>query len=184
MRKRREVGCGSMFLGCLVFVTAFAVLMVVIDISVRMSRENPGARPEVVQSQYPTGSLKRLGYEVQKGLRSVNTGKVHLSNGNLEITITQNDVPLLDPSEAEFQMEYTNVLRGIHESGFEDFSTVEFMSFVPLYDKYGNKQLLNVSIMTFDKSTLDRINWDNFLHINLTSLASDYSFHEVVNRRE
>ncbi|QGQ21197.1 hypothetical protein F1728_30990 [Gimesia benthica] len=177
-------GCSSMLLGCAgLCVVGLVLVMLLLKLS---SDEEANSKQESgsVENEFPAGTLERLRFEVQQALSSVKAGKVTLENGELKIVITGNDVSRADPTEVDFQIENSRVLKGIHESGFNEFSTVKLISFVPIFDKFGNEKLLNVSTMVFDKTTLDRINWENFRHVDLTSIASDYSFHEVVNRSE
>lgn len=177
-------GCSSMLIGCAgLCVICLVLVMLLLNLS-SDEDSNSNKEAESVETEFPAGTEERLRFEVQQALSSVKAGRVTLANGELKIVITGSDVSRAAPTEVDFQIENTRILKGIHESGFNDFSTVELTSFVPIFDKFGNEKLLNAAIMDFDKSTLDQINWENFLHINLTSIASDFSFHEIVSRSE
>lgn len=177
-------GCGSMLLGCAgLCLVGLVLVMFLLNLSSdedASSKQGPGS----IEEEFPAGTEERLRFEVQQALSSVKAARVTLENGELKIVITGKDASRAAPTEADFQIENTRILKGIHESGFNDFSTIELISFVPILDKFGNEKLLNVSMMVFDRPTLDQINWENFRHVDLTSIAADFTFHEVVNRSE
>jgi hypothetical protein len=183
-REKPGSGCASMLIG---FAGLCVVGLVLVMFLLRLSSdEDANSKKETRSSEieFPAGTEERLRFEVQQALSSVKAGKVTLENGELKIVITGKDVSRVAPTEVDFQIENTRILKGIHESGFNDFSTVELMTLVPIFDKFGKEKLLNVSTMVFSKPTLDQINWENFQHVDLTSIASDYSFHEIVNRSD
>ncbi len=46
------------------------------------------------------------------------------------------------------------------------------MATFPLVDTYGNSNETNVVLVTYDRSNLDKVNWDNFLTDNAYVIAN------------
>lgn len=50
-------------------------------------------------------------------------------------------------------------------------------------DQYGNEKKDNVMKITLNRETLDKINYDNFLHNNLPKVANQYWEHPALSKK-
>ncbi|MEW5871454.1 MAG: tetratricopeptide repeat protein [Chloroflexota bacterium] len=131
----------------------------------------------------PTATLEpreALQAEVEEVLGSGNRGIPRLT----KLTFDDSDNSILvnwaiDDNFTEKLIKYgakldaTKILRTIAESGI-DYSYVILTGSFSMVDKFGNTSEDNVVNLTFYKTTVDRINWDNFLGGDIYSIA-DYA---------
>lgn len=66
----------------------------------------------------------------------------------------------------------TEIVRALHNSGI-DYTYVILSGSFSLVDEFGNKNEANVFNLTFNKSTIEKINWENFLTDNIDNIADD-----------
>lgn len=64
----------------------------------------------------------------------------------------------------------TDILKAIAQSGV-DYTYVILSGSFSMVDKFGNTSESNVVNLTFYKTTVDKINWDNFLSDNIYTIA-------------
>tara|TARA_R100001132_G_scaffold26057_1_gene26999 strand:+ start:634 stop:1188 length:555 start_codon:yes stop_codon:yes gene_type:complete len=184
MAKHKKAGCGTMAIGCLGFVVAGFVLfgLGMQFISDTVSENIKEA--ERLDKEKPLGTPERMKHEVLQSVRTDGTTTIDQNGKELDILIRAKDVPVFGPSESGVQMEYAAILNALHRSGFQDFDTVSITSYAPMYNKLGNEETLQIASAAFDKSTLDSVNWENFIHPNLNSIARDITFHPAVEREQ
>ncbi|UOE93884.1 hypothetical protein [Alkalihalobacillus sp. LMS39] len=73
-------------------------------------------------------------------------------------------------------MDTTNLVQAIHEVAPEGYDVaLEF--YFPSVDAYGNEGTMLIANVSFYEETLDKINWDNFLHGNVPTVADHYWQH-------
>lgn len=70
------------------------------------------------------------------------------------------------------EMDLTNALKSIEHSKVK-FKTVELIATFEMVDQYGNSKEEDVVDLLFNKSTADKINFDNFDFKNLYKIADD-----------
>ncbi len=66
----------------------------------------------------------------------------------------------------------TDILKALAQSG-TDYTYVILSGSFPMADKFGNSDEKNVVNLTFNKETVERINWDDFLSDNIYSIANE-----------
>lgn len=66
----------------------------------------------------------------------------------------------------------TEMLKAIHNSGIDYIYVILSGSF-SMVDKYGNTSEDNVFNLTFNKDTVEKINWDNFRSDNIDNIADE-----------
>jgi hypothetical protein len=66
----------------------------------------------------------------------------------------------------------TSILKEIAMSGI-DYTYVTLSGSFPLVDQFGNTNERNVVNLTFNKKTVDRINWENFISDNIYEIADE-----------
>ncbi len=184
MSKRKKAGCGSMLLGCAGFCVVGFAGLAFFSILFTGSLEHSPQREKQVEKEYPLGTEDRMKHEVSQAVASGESFSISQQKGDLSIILTANEAPLFGLSESRFQIEFTSILKAIHNSGYDDYGYVSIAYYAPLVDKFGNEEQHQVASLGFEKSNLDKVNWDNFLHINLKSIATDYAFHPAVERRQ
>lgn len=64
----------------------------------------------------------------------------------------------------------------------EDIEMITYVSETSFVDKYGNESKDNACIISMDKETYSKINWDNFLTENLKSVATSYYLHPTFKK--
>ncbi|MCC2351993.1 hypothetical protein [Bacillus pacificus] len=64
-----------------------------------------------------------------------------------------------------------------------NISEIAFFYKYPLVDQYGNEKKDNVMKITLNRETLDKINYDNFLHDNLPKVANQYWEHPALSKK-
>ncbi|MEK4742666.1 MULTISPECIES: hypothetical protein [unclassified Bacillus (in: firmicutes)] len=65
----------------------------------------------------------------------------------------------------------------------KNISEIAFFYKYPLVDQYGNEKKDNVMKITLNRETLDKINYDNFLHNNLPKVANQYWEHPALSKK-
>ncbi|MEH0979205.1 hypothetical protein AB1I92_07960 [Bacillus mobilis] len=74
-----------------------------------------------------------------------------------------------------------DMLKGIAQE--KDISEVVFFWKFELEDAYGNKNHENVMKITYNRETIDKINFDNFSFNNIPTTASQYWQHPAVEKK-
>ncbi|MGM7428588.1 hypothetical protein ABRZ22_05050 [Bacillus pacificus] len=65
----------------------------------------------------------------------------------------------------------------------KEISEIAFFYKYPMVDVYGNKKNDTIMKLTFDRTTLDKINFDNFLTDNVPKVAKDYWQHPAIDKK-
>ncbi len=133
--------------------------------------------------ELPLGTLERMKHEVSKSIATDGTVSIKQYDTLINILIMLKDAPASDLTEEEFQVEYTAILKAIHNSEFQDFKMLMITSEAPFINKSGNTKPDIVAFAAFEKPTLDKVNWENFIHTNLGELTFTYEFHPIVERK-
>jgi len=66
----------------------------------------------------------------------------------------------------------TDILKALAQSGI-DYTYVILSGSFPMVDEFGNSDEKNVVNLTFNKETVGRINWENFLSDNIYNIADE-----------
>lgn len=64
----------------------------------------------------------------------------------------------------------------------KNISEISFFYKYPLVDQYGNEKKDNVMKITLNRETLDKINYDNFIHNNLPKIVNQYWEHPALSK--
>ncbi|WP_257205865.1 hypothetical protein [Bacillus sp. AFS051223] len=65
----------------------------------------------------------------------------------------------------------------------KDISEVVFFWKFQLEDAYGNKKQENVMKVTYNRETIDKINFDNFSFKNIPTTADQYWQHPAIDKK-
>ena len=79
------------------------------------------------------------------------------------------------------QGDIADMLRLVSQSGLlPDYQFVTISGKFPLVDKFGNTSNNIVITTAYNRSTIDKINWDNFLYTNILDIADDIYIHPTL----
>lgn len=102
-------------------------------------------------------------------------------NGRIEVDWAINDNLTENLVQAGAQLEATNILRAVAESGY-DYEFLLLRGTFPLVDQLGNVEESKVVELFFERATVDQINFDNFIHSNVYDIADSAQIHPVFVR--
>lgn len=74
------------------------------------------------------------------------------------------------------KMDAVRILKALADSQI-DYTYITLSGTFSLVDQFGNSEEKNVVYLVFNKSTVDRINWDNFLTDNIYKIADQANIH-------
>ena len=74
------------------------------------------------------------------------------------------------------QIDITAMLKAIHAAGY-DYDHVRFVGTFSMVDKFGNAEEMTVVKAVYLKTTVDRINWDNFVFYDIYDIADSSNIH-------
>ena len=101
------------------------------------------------------------------------------AGNNLHITFTINENLTEGLIKTSAKIDVTKILKTV-DSWEYDFDELVIFGSMSLVDKFGNAEEENVLKVTYRSGTVDRINWDNFLHNNVYAIADNFWLHPVM----
>ena len=101
------------------------------------------------------------------------------AGNNLLITFTINENLTEALIKTSAKIDITKILKTVDSSEY-DFDELVIFGSMSLVDKFGNTEEENVLKATYRSSTVDRINWDNFPHVNVYLIADNFWLHPVM----
>lgn len=102
-------------------------------------------------------------------------------NGRIEVDWAINDNLSEDLTRAGAQMDATEIVRAIAESGY-DYEFILLRGTFPLVDQLGNVEETKVVELFFGRELVEQINFDNFLHRNIYDIADSSQIHPAFVR--
>jgi hypothetical protein len=90
--------------------------------------------------------------------------------GDITITWAINDNAFQNSTKADAQIDATNILKVLENSNTR-FIYVILIGNVSMQDKYGNVAKIRAMSLGFNKSKLDKINWEDFQPSDIYNLA-------------
>lgn len=178
-----------MAVGCLVFtVIGFYLMFKGADTAIKTvdnyQNEQKSAE-EKLDKEMPKGTVERLKHNVKEALGESNRGKqryeLTINEGDIDVYVFANDN--LTPSlvKSQIKSDIFDTLESIHESQY-DFEDVEFTISAALVDKFGNTNETPVVEAKYSRSTVDRINWENFIFTDILDVADSKTINPAFNR--
>jgi hypothetical protein len=155
--------------------------------------ETPGPTNTPGPTDTPTAAplpIDQLRLEIEKALGDGNREIPRLTEFNwsesdktLIIQWALNDNLSQDLIMVGVQTDITDMLKVISTSGLlPEFQFVTFVGTFPLVDKFGNVTEDRVVTANYNKSTVDKINWDNFLYTNIFDIAELSFIHPAMTQ--
>jgi hypothetical protein len=90
--------------------------------------------------------------------------------GDITVTWAINDNAFQNSTKADAQIDVTNILKVLENSNTH-FIYVNLIGNVSMQDKYGNAAEIQAMSLGFNKSKLDKINWEDFQPSDIYDLA-------------
>lgn len=167
------------------------------EIDLRKQREQTQARQIVAKSKkialhekphkpttistHQSGTVEKLQYEVKRVLGSSNRGiariyKIEETSENIKIVFTINDNLTNGMIKTSSKIDIRDILKAVQSSGY-DYSEVVIFGTFPLVDKYGNSEESTVLKVSYTPTTVNKINWQNFLYDNVYEIADSAWLH-------
>ncbi len=131
----------------------------------------------------PTATLSQLEYlcrGISRELGSSNRQMLRISgctleNGELAVRWTINDNLSEDLIRRGAMMDVENIIRFAHDLGL-DYATIHVQGTYSMVDAYGNTNEDLVVDLIYNRDTVDKINWPNFLTDNIYTIADQVIF--------
>ncbi|MBM7644061.1 hypothetical protein JOD45_000252 [Scopulibacillus daqui] len=143
------------------------------------------AREERIQKEYEENSFKdEISESVHKGFGNKNS--FNKKDSIIEINYNDNNNFLLIKVFGKDNLSKNMIKKGMWMSisktlkDLKDntkFDKIAFNIVFPMQDQYGNASNNIVMKATFDRDTLDKINWENFMFENIPNVANEYWEH-------
>ncbi len=97
-------------------------------------------------------------------------------DGRIEVDWAINDAFSENLTQGSAQLDATNILRAISESGYP-YDFVLMRGTFPLVDQFGNTEEQKVVELFFEQATADQINFDGFDYRNVYDIADSAQIH-------
>lgn len=107
--------------------------------------------------------------------------RIEVSNNELNIEYILSENLTTNMTRRGLMMDSEELIKSLTSSLPTEITVVNFSSSLHLIDQYGNTELTKVGLVTFNKSTWEKINWDNFLTDNIPTVADYYWVHPALN---
>lgn len=120
------------------------------------------------------GALKALGHETEIRKIELNEGEVwidYIASDNLSTNLTRRGI-LSDT--VDLVKELSSIIS-------QNITGIVVEPHLTLVDQYGKESLSKVAMITINRETWEKINWDNFLTDNLPDIADTYWQHPAMN---
>lgn len=179
-RPKQKPGKGEFLL--LTLGILFVVLLVLMLVEFDAVSRTVARVPEI-------GTEERMKYEVSQVIKPDQSVWAYTQKANMDLLVIffAKDAPFFDLTEEQFQIECKDILKAIYRSGFKNYYHVSIIYKaplvdeynVPLRDEYGNEQDQSIAIAGFMESALDKVKYEDLLHVDLETIAESYTFHPV-----
>jgi len=163
---RKQAGCLNMTLGCLGFVF-LGGLMLAGSIGF-VSQSNQKSQQQLNQT-LPLGTFERLKHDLK------HEGNLSQTGSTLVLTFTAGEFM----TTSSIQHTVTNSLRTIKASGY-DYTGARFSATATLADKFGNQRTAEIASLQYERDTVDRINFKNFVAWDVFDIADYKRLHPVI----
>ncbi len=173
----------------------FGILIIFLFVSLACSSSTPTQVPAINQAANPVPTeiptnppppsstldpLAELKQLVADALGTSNRDAQRLSDfsfdpstSEISVTFAANDNLTENMIKRGIQMDIVEILKTIYQSKTSiPYNSIFIMATFPLVDTYGNTNETNVVLATYDRSNLDKVNWDNFLTDNAYVIAN------------
>ncbi|MCM3223322.1 hypothetical protein M3644_26590 [Bacillus cereus] len=150
-------------------------------------------KEEQKKAKEPSGDESTLEGKIDSSIKKVmNTEKITSIeiNENSGMESPNNKVVLLKLKASDglspkmirgsIFMDTTSILKTVSKE--KEISRITIFWSLPLSDSYGNSSDDNVMTITFNRLTIDKINFDSFVYGNIPKIADDYWEHPVFKK--
>lgn len=147
----------------------------------------PTAPPQPTSTLPPVDELeKRIAESLGTGNRSIPRLTTYFWDETTQTLFVQfsiNDDILESFIVTGIQTDITDILETVDQSELiPNYTNVTIVGTFVLVDKFGNEKEDIVITVSYDRSTVDRINWDNFLYTNILGIADETFIHPALQQ--
>lgn len=143
--------------------------------------------PTAIPTQ-PRTPIDELKFQIEQALGDGNRDISRLTEFNwsetdqsLIIVFAINDNFTSDLIMVGMQTDVTDMLKVISEGGFlPEYQFVTFVGTFPLRDNFGNVSEERVLTVSYNKTTVNKINWQNFLYTDVFDIADAFNIHPAM----
>lgn len=169
-RRRQQAGCLNVSLGCLFF-TVISIGSVAVFVN--NQRADNQKQMQQLNAQKPVGTLERLQHDLGPKRQA------DIRGDSIFLTLHPSQGFSSAGTLREIERDITTSLRTIDESGIP-FETVEVSAVTSLVDQLGNTRDDTTVYASYDKATIDQINWQNFYPHNVLDIADNKRIHPAL----
>ncbi len=119
------------------------------------------------------GALKVLGHETE-------IRKIKIDNGELWIDYVASENLTKNLTRRRIWIDTKDLVRELSTIVDPNINAIISESHLVLVDQYGKESLSRVALITINRETWEKINWDNFLTDNLPDVADGYWLHPAL----
>lgn len=167
--------------GCLVLIVGVAFAMPYIKgcvdsgfEAVERQQEQAAIAEKQLDVEKPKGTEERLRHDIAEALGTSNRNReratIDVAGGRITVLVAFNDNLTEGMIQSGMQIDIADTLKAVSQSGY-NFSDIIIRGTFPLVDKFGNSRETEVLQAEYSKSTVSRINWNNFLFDNVFDIA-------------
>lgn len=178
MSGKNQKGSGGCCSGCLLFIFILILLFAVMVVSADSDKQKKQEEYETVLSSLAGASNQEKFEHAARYVYGNDLIEARATNQYPTVRVKHsggpNTIRTLSCSEAVDMLEQIRKIRDMH--GFE-FTEIQFQIYTTLVDIYGNKRDGIVLSFGITEDTLDRINFENMLSINIPNVAINWFEH-------
>lgn len=105
---------------------------------------------------------------------------IEFENNGLNIEYTASDNLSINLIKQGVLIDAKDLTQRLSSIVPEETISINIMASRELVDQYGDTELTTVHIVSFDRSTWEKINWDNFITDNIPTVADYYWVHPAL----
>ncbi|MEX2515179.1 MAG: hypothetical protein WD335_03550 [Candidatus Paceibacterota bacterium] len=128
---------------------------------------------ETPERNIELGILRALGHDVE--IRGIET-----SDGELWIDYIAKENLTTNLTRRGILSDAKDLVKELSSIVGQDVNAIVVESHLTLVDQYGEELLSRVALITIERKTWEKINWDNFLTDNLPDIADSYWMHSAL----
>jgi len=121
-----------------------------------------------------SGVLMALGHETK-------IRKIDLSEGELWIDYIAKENLTTNLTRRGIWTDTKDLVKELSLILSQDVKAITVEPYLTLVDQYGEEELSRVALITIERETWEKINWDNFLTDNMPNVADSYWLHPALS---
>lgn len=185
---KEKSGCAQPPVGCLVipFLLFGGCLVIeVIKVATRIEQES-------LEPSMPKGTWDRCQHDILAAVSIGRAQRISEEGGSIVLEFIAADNFTEYMMVGDMKTDIADAIKALQESEFE-YNEITILAYMNLLDKFGEETTTKVfgeetttkvALVDFKKSTVNNINWDNFLTDNIFDIADNQWKHPLVIRND